>query len=259
MRRTILLAGVLPFTSTFLGGILAFSLVVPSVVEAQQAKITAPAFGAAGVDGVERVAMATGPGIRSEVDVNDPSGMPRLVLQFGGQNGTNPGSEALRILGANGEPVGLMGTGGNERPDLRGRLQFADLDGNPRDVASVANEGTPSIVLRDETQTDRIRLSTGPGVKSTVAVRDANGTERANLNTAGETGANPAAAGVNVDDINGVTIAHLGTGSPATPGRAVLRLTDQDENPRLLLTVADDGTPSIQLLDADGNVTWSAQ
>jgi len=259
MRRTFILAGILPFVSAFLGGVLAFSLVVPSVVEAQQAKITAPAFGVAGVDGVERAAMATGPGIRSEVDVNDPSGMPRLVLQFGGQTGTNPGSEALRIFGANGEPVGLMGTGGNERPDLRGRLQFADQDGNARVVASVANDGTPSIVLGDETQTDRVRLSTGPGAKSTVAVRDANGTERANLNTGGENGTNPAAAGVNVDDINGATIAHLGTGSPATPGRVVLRLMDQDENARVLLTVADDGTPSIQLLDANGSVTWSAQ
>jgi hypothetical protein len=35
MRRTILLAGVLPFISAFLGGVLAFGLVVPSMATAQ--------------------------------------------------------------------------------------------------------------------------------------------------------------------------------------------------------------------------------
>lgn len=35
MRRTILLAGVLPFVSAFLGGVLAFGLVAPSMATAQ--------------------------------------------------------------------------------------------------------------------------------------------------------------------------------------------------------------------------------
>ena len=35
MRRTVLLAGILPFVSAFLGGVLAFSLVVPAPATAQ--------------------------------------------------------------------------------------------------------------------------------------------------------------------------------------------------------------------------------
>jgi len=37
-----------------------------------------------------------------------------------------------------------------------------------------------------------------------------------------------------------------------------LTLNDQSGHPRARILVADDGTPSISLLDANGNVTWSA-
>ena len=54
MRRTIFLAGVLPFVSAFLGGVLAFSLVAAPQATAQSSqvqKVRASAFTLVGTDG----------------------------------------------------------------------------------------------------------------------------------------------------------------------------------------------------------------
>ena len=57
MRRTVFLAGVLPFISAFLGGILAISIMAPSPATAQptvQPEVRANAFVLVGNDGSER-------------------------------------------------------------------------------------------------------------------------------------------------------------------------------------------------------------
>ena len=131
---------------------------------------------------------------------------------------------------------------------------------------------------------DRIRLQTGPGVSAASTVLDAQGQPRVEIRTGGSDaagGVNPVGAGINIWASNGAMIGRLGTGpegvganlgvwapNGAQIGRlgtgpggvgANLALSDQEGRNRIRLNVAEDGTPSIEMLDANGNVTWSAR
>ena len=72
----------------------------------------------------------------------------------------------------------------------------------------------------------------------------------------------PDVAGFAVLNPDGTPAAALGAGrgSQGTlPLTNNLVLFDLQGRPRVVLLVAADGTPSMQLLDANGNVTWRAQ
>ena len=91
MRRTILVAGVLPFVSAFLGGVLAFSLVAvpPATAQSSQAQeVRASAFTLVGPDGTVlarlRPTALTGVAI---LNLHDAAGTRRL--QFTGQGTMN--------------------------------------------------------------------------------------------------------------------------------------------------------------------------
>src|SRR2546427_8536355 len=65
MRRTVLLAGILPFVSAFLSGVLAFSLVVPAPATAQSSQpqeVRASAFTLVAADGAVLASLAPGGG-----------------------------------------------------------------------------------------------------------------------------------------------------------------------------------------------------
>src|SRR5438105_1609935 len=98
------------------------------------------------------------------------------------------------------------------------------------------NLAVPSLV---EAQDARIRGQqvTGPGVRANMSLLDPNGTPRISLNNGGEAGTNPIGVGIILNDTNDIEIARLGTGNGGTAGRVILRLSDQAENPRILLTV----------------------
>jgi hypothetical protein len=111
---------------------------------------------------------------------------------------------------------------------------------------------------------DRVDLGTGPGAVAAVTVRNAEGRERASMATGGRAdlgGVLPDAAGFNLLASDGTPIGRLGTrgtGNTYEPGVNLL-LSDMQGRARVVLTVAPDGTPSIVMQDAAGNVTWSAQ
>ena len=52
-----------------------------------------------------------------------------------------------------------------------------------RIVLDVTPDGAPSIAVRDEKETDRVRLSQGPGVRSNMSVLDPSGTSRISSST----------------------------------------------------------------------------
>src|SRR5438270_897180 len=84
MRRTILLAGALPFVSAFLGGVLAFSLVAPLQVTAQSSEVQevrASAFTLVGPDGTILARLAPGRvnGV-GNLTLNDVEGTQRLTV-----------------------------------------------------------------------------------------------------------------------------------------------------------------------------------
>jgi hypothetical protein len=111
---------------------------------------------------------------------------------------------------------------------------------------------------------ERINLANGPGLNSAVQVNDANGVRRAGFNNGGLLAGNdPDGSGFNVWAADGTTpMVRLGTGRGPTgtgPLRNVLFLTDQRGQMRIRLIVDETGTPSIEMLDANGNVTWTAR
>jgi hypothetical protein len=120
------------------------------------------------------------------------------------------------------------------------------------------------LTLVGDNGADRLRLAPGAGAGAAVGVLDSDGKLRIDLRTGGSptaAGTTPEAASVNVFASNGSRIARIGTGGAGTaaaPG-AELVLRDRKNRDRLRLLVADDGTRSIHLLDADGNVAWSAR
>src|SRR5581483_9591812 len=136
--------------------------------------------------------------------------------------------------------------------------------GSSRISLDVATDGAPAMTLRDEQEADRVRLSQGPGVRAGVDVLDGAGVPRITMATGGT---NPATAGtvpgssaLEIRAGDGAMRARLGTASSSEPeGQVELALRDQDNTVRALLVVSPDGTPSLQFLDASGNVTWSAQ
>lgn len=117
--------------------------------------------------------------------------------------------------------------------------------------------------IADADGRDRIILRTEPGISAGVGVADTNGMQRVFMAIGGSRargGMVPEAAGFNVNASDGTQIVRLGTGpfEPAGDGTNLV-LSDRQGRSRVVLVVSSDGTPSIQMLDADGNLTWSAR
>jgi len=110
---------------------------------------------------------------------------------------------------------------------------------------------------------DRARLFVGPGDNASVSVLSADGRIRTLMGTGGpatQGGLEPETADFVLWAQDGTPIARLGTReTPVSHAAGVnLILSDSQGRVRLDLLVAEDGTPAIHMLDADGNVTWSA-
>ena len=119
------------------------------------------------------------------------------------------------------------------------------------------------LTIIDGNGVDRLLLRTIPGISAGMAVLAQDGTtSRASMNTgAGQStgGALADAAGLELYLVDGTRVGRLGTHNSVidAPGTVNFFLSDSQGNKRIQLLVDDDGNPSIQLLDAGGNVTWS--
>ena len=123
MRRTILVAAVVPFVSAFLGSALAFSLVEAPPATAQSSQpqeVRASAFTLVGPDGTVIAQLAPGAGAGAgRLSLRDAAGTERVILVGSGilnvydQDGTNVVFRAGRsyTVGAN---TGLPPTNGVE-------------------------------------------------------------------------------------------------------------------------------------------------
>jgi hypothetical protein len=150
MRRPILLAGVLPFVSAFLGSALALSLVIPTLVGAEQEKIQAPGVSVVDGSGVERVSLSTGPAAASSVRVLDTNGTARVWMNTGGRGGNSEDAIFL-VFDRDGVTNAVrLGTGDPPPAHSQARsLQLFDRQGLHRIVLRVEEDGTPSIQLLD--------------------------------------------------------------------------------------------------------------
>lgn len=83
MRRTILLSGVLPFVSAFLGGALAFNLMAAPQAAAQSSQaqeVSASAFVLVGADGTTLARLGPGDNGGGNLSLFDPAGTRRLAI-----------------------------------------------------------------------------------------------------------------------------------------------------------------------------------
>ena len=90
---------------------------------------------------------------------------------------------------------------------------------------------------------------------------DPDGTRRLVIGVGGIDVSDQDGSGISVFDRSGTAVARFGMGRGPLgnlPLSTSLILWDQDGHPRVRISVAADGTPVMQLLDADGAVTWSA-
>lgn len=114
-----------------------------------------------------------------------------------------------------------------------------------------------------DTGADRIRLGTqwsGDGADIQLLAPDGQ-TNRVVISSGGISVPDPDGSGMNIYNQSGVPVARLGMGRGPLgnqPLTNLLFLADQDGHRRILLSVDQSGTPSIKLLDAQGNVTWHA-
>jgi hypothetical protein len=119
-----------------------------------------------------------------------------------------------------------------------------------------------AVTVFGDNNVDRVRLQSGPGFAAAMQVLDSQGTVRVQAATGhprpdADQGQRLAAAGLSIWSQEGTLIGRLGT--PQVGEGIGVFLFDSEERVRIRLRVAGDGTPSIVMLDAEGNVTWSAQ
>lgn len=128
--------------------------------------------------------------------------------------------------------------------------------------AQDARVRTERVTVVGDNGAQRIDLVTGPGLNTAVQVNDAQGGRRAGFNTGGLLAGNdPDGSGFNVWTADGTAVLRLGTGRGPTgdgPLRNVLFLADWQGQSRIRLNVDENGEPTMEILDARGNVTWSA-
>jgi hypothetical protein len=150
------------------------------------------------------------------------------------------------------ERVTVVGDDGAERirlsagPGVGAYVQVLDPDGG---VRVGINTGGPAVLGGTQLEA------------SNVAVLDPNGTPRAGIGVGGPQGIDREAGGVFVWDSAGIPAGFLGLGrgpEGGLPLANVLVLNDRLGRGRVVLQVAEDGTPSMRLLDTTGRVTWSA-
>ena len=110
---------------------------------------------------------------------------------------------------------------------------------------------------------DRIQLATqwgGAGPNVRLLGPDGQ-TRRVVISAGGIEVPDPDGSGMNVYNQNGVVVGRFGQGRGPLgnqPLRNLLFLSDQNGKQRILLAVDSSGNPTIRLMDAFGNIIWSA-
>jgi hypothetical protein len=110
--------------------------------------------------------------------------------------------------------------------------------------------------------TERVRLGTKwEGNASDFTLVAPDGTERLIIAAGGIAVDDPSGSGINVTAADGTQVARFGTGRGPLgnlPLTTQLFLSDANGQARIRLIVGEDGTPSIFMYDAAGQVIWSA-
>ena len=121
------------------------------------------------------------------------------------------------------------------------------------------------IIAVGDNGADRVRLSPGPGDVAMVSVTNTRGEDRIRLRVETTPDGQPdAGLAIRTAGDNPVTMMRLGTVAqdPELPGpllhSANLLLRDESGHDRIRLLIDDAGNPKIELINAAGELVWSA-
>jgi hypothetical protein len=163
---------------------------------------------------------------------------------------------ALTVGGAaaNGLPVCGQTPSAQVATGCGGSIVITSANGNALVALAPASIGAGGGALAQQTGSVQVFAADG-----NARVRLTNGVARKD-----DGSLDPASAGVSVQYPDGATtLARIGTMEYAHPagvaaGNPAIYLKDSDGNVRFMAILDDTGSASIRILDASGNVTWSA-
>ncbi|HZT06052.1 MAG TPA: hypothetical protein VFC51_03410 [Chloroflexota bacterium] len=270
MKRTILACGGTAFVMAFLGTMMAINVSRPTLVAAQDSTIRAESVTVSGGNGTDQVRLSARPTGGGVIQALDADGTLRVQAATGGAppgQPPNPLTAGINVYQPNGRTlVARLGTG--ERNDGTGddgtiaTLVLDDQSGRTRISSRVDEDGYPSLVLLSDEGRARASLRAQPDGSARLSLLNADGQARAALSTG-------AAGGVADEDVASLNLwspdrshpmVHLAVDhglSGDRPLSAHLVISDEQRS-RIFIGTTDNGDPTIELYDADGNVTWSA-
>jgi hypothetical protein len=153
MRRTVIIAGGVSFLMAFLGTVLALTLVLPAVADAQGQRIRAEQVTVVNDNGVERVQVLSGPEQAGGMRVYDTNGTLRLSAVTGANvTGTNvPDVSSFTVRNSAGVLTSVfgLGRGAQGNSDLTNILVLNDMQERVRIRLRVGSDGTPSMEMLD--------------------------------------------------------------------------------------------------------------
>jgi hypothetical protein len=153
MRRTIIFAGGVSFLMAFLGTVLALALVLPAIVDAQEARIRAEQVTVVGNNGADRLQLGAGPGANAGLLIRDVNGTQRVTLNTGRNRAADsPDDAGLSIWSPDGTTTAVrvgMGHGPTGGQPLGRNVTVFDSADRARISLNVAEDDTPAIRIRD--------------------------------------------------------------------------------------------------------------
>jgi hypothetical protein len=155
--RRVLLSVITPCASAFAGTLLAISIALPSLAQADDSRIRADMWNLVGGDDHDRVRLTTGPAGASAVSVLGPDGAIRTQMAIGGQPSVVAGGDAgqlpvaagFNLNAPGGTRIGRLGTAGGGRVYEGVNLYLNDAQGHVRIRLLVDETGAPSIEFYD--------------------------------------------------------------------------------------------------------------
>jgi hypothetical protein len=169
MTRTIVFTAFVSSAASAALTALLVLVMLPAVVDAQVARVIAQGLTVARSDGLpgmtadvqpagggllqilgpdgktQRVSLSAAE-VRSSASLLDQNGTPRIMINIGGQNGTNSAAEGVNLDDPDGRELARIGTGD---PGTRTVMRLSDQQENVRLQLAVGDDGTPSMQMFD--------------------------------------------------------------------------------------------------------------
>jgi len=157
MKGAILVSAAVSSLVSIIGTVVALNVLAPAIVEAQETRIRAESVVVVDGNGTNRVRMATGPDVRSQVTVLSQAGIPRVSIGAGGfgRGGVVLPDEAnLEVYAPEGptsqpgglRPIAVLGT---TQDGAGSHMLLSDRQGQIRIGLRVDADGNPSIQMLD--------------------------------------------------------------------------------------------------------------